>query len=342
MAKRRRNVVRSDASTQTEEEFFADPQALKPPPPLSPTSLLSENAAAYYASATNEENLFLSNAGPSNTDLQYFASDSTTKISSTEIRQLLTDWMQQYEQWFYQNFGVDVNSVPSEPSIPPPPPPPPPSSHQNLENDRAVACQTPLHIASGPVMYSQPVIYSAPANLNPLASFFSAQMAAQNLLSEFFIAQQTQQQLMAAATAAAASLSALPTPVVCLPPVKHYRHPRSNHTTSEMESAAIDSKMSNSPELCGPVTHYGAYGILRPCPIDVSETQKQSNICVSGQSGNGTDTDSLPIYITPENYRNKLRSWMPPPPPTVLLLRKQALICVLQVSSCSFMRSLSY
>lgn len=331
--KRKRNVPRCDASTQTEEEAFIEPPTPAPQPPPSPTALLSEKAAAYYASATTSEDLLAPNTGPSNTDLQYFASDSVSKISSSEVRQLLTNWMRQYEQWFYQNFGVDVNSVPTEMHAAhtpaPPPPPPPPSFQQDSDSDRAVACQTPFRISSEPVMYPQSLIY-APASIDPLASILSAQVAAQNLLSRYIITQQTQQQeqmmAVAAAAAAAASMAALPTPVVCLPPVK----PRPVAPVSAAEAGAvagIDSKVAESPELCGPVTQYGAYGILRPCPLDVMDTQNDNGYR-SGTQGE----EELPIYITPEDYRNRPHSWMPPPPPTVLLIRKQTLVCVMQVS----------
>ncbi|KAL5964949.1 hypothetical protein TSMEX_007299, partial [Taenia solium] len=332
--KRKRNVPRCDASTQTEEEAFIEPPTPVPQPPPSPTALLSENAAAYYASVTTSEGLFAPDTGPSNTDLQYFASDSVSKIS--EVRQLLTDWMRQYEQWFYQNFGVDVNSVPTEMHTAhapaPPPPPPPPPLQQDSDSDRAVACQTPFRISSEPVMYPQSLIY-APASVNPLASILSAQVAAQNLLSRYIITQQTQQQeqmmAVAAAAAAAASMAALPTPVVCLPPAKP-RLVAPAPATEVGAAAGIDPKMADSPELCGPVTQYGAYGILRPCPLDVVDTQNGNGDMSETQEGE----EELPIYITPEDYRNRPHSWMPPPPPTVLLIRKQTLVCVMQLQIC--------
>ncbi|CDS41199.1 conserved hypothetical protein [Echinococcus multilocularis] len=331
--KRKRNVPRCDASTQTEEEDFIEPPTPVPQPPPSPTALLSENAAAYYASTATSEGPFSLNAGPSNTDLQYFASNSVSKISSSEVRQLLTNWMRQYEQWFYQNFGVDVNSVPTEihtahtPAPPPPPPPPPPPRQQDSDSDRAVACQTPFRISSGPVMYPQPLIY-APASMNPLASILSAQVAAQNFLPRYIITQQTQQQeqIMAVA-AAAASMAALPTPLVCLPPAKP-RPTVAPVPVAEADTAAgIDLKVAESLELCGPVTQYGAYGILRPCPLDVMDTQNGNG----HRGGTREGGEELPIYITPEDYRNRPHSWMPPPPPTVLLIRKQTLVCVMQL-----------
>ncbi|KAL5112780.1 hypothetical protein TcWFU_008665 [Taenia crassiceps] len=334
--KRKRNVPRCDASTQTEEEAFIEPPTPVSQPPPSPTALLSENAAAYYASANVSEGLFAPNTGPSNTDLQYFASDSVSKISSSEVRQLLNNWMRQYEQWFYQNFGVDVNSVPTETHTAhapaPPPPPPPPPLQQDSDGDRAVACQTPFRISSEPVIYPQSLIY-APTSMDPLASILSAQVAAQNLLSRYIITQQTQQQeqimAVAAAAAAAASMAALPTPVVCLPPAK----PRSVASTPATEAGAaagIDPKVAESPELCGPVTQYGAYGILRPCPLDVMDTQNDNGDRSRTQDGE----EELPIYITPEDYRNRPHSWMPPPPPAVLLIRKQTLVCVMQLQIC--------
>ncbi|VDM18042.1 unnamed protein product [Hydatigera taeniaeformis] len=330
--KRRRNVPRLDASTQTEEENFIEPSTPVPQPPPSPTALLSENAAAYYASATTSEGTFAPSTGPSNTDLQYFASDSVSKISSSEVRQLLTNWVRQYEQWFYQNFGVDVNSVPTEmytTHTPPPPPPPP----QDSDSDRAVACQTPFCISSEPVMYPQSLIY-APAGVDPIASILSAQAAAQNLLSRYIITQQAQQQeqimAVAAAAAAAASMAALPTPMVCLPPAKPLTSIASVPVAETGVVAGIDPKVAESPELSGPVTQYGAYGILRPCPIDVADTQNGD-----GERGGAREgEEELPIYITPEDYRNRPHSWMPPPPPTVLLIRKQTLVCVMQLQIC--------
>lgn len=317
LRKRRQNVPRCDASTQTEEEDVPDdsvPERSQSPP--SPTSLLTENAAAYYASAIGNAGFF----APSNTDLQYYTTSTSTSAQPcpTELRQHLSNWQQDFQRWFRENFGVDIDSVSVDSASQLTPQP-------DLDTGTAIACQTPFNVVSNPVICAQPVVYAAPPMLNHLSSLINARTVAQNLIT-YFLAQQ-QQQLVAMAAAATASLAALPTPIVYLPPAK----PSSATTSPSAKSEVIDPNAANSPELCGPVTHYGVYGILRSCPLDVMETQKSST-----EDKSDNCEAELPIYTTPEDYRTRLQTWMPPPPPPVQLLRKQTLICIVMVRSVTF------
>ncbi|VDO04688.1 unnamed protein product [Rodentolepis nana] len=313
LGKRRRNVPRRDASTQTEEESVEDQFPERPQQPPSPTSLLTVNAAAYYASTANN----IGYLAPSNTDLQYYTTISTNPIAasqlpSTELRQQLSIWDQSYQRWFKESFGVDIESVPLETARP--------QTNIQVDSDasRAVACQTPL-VPNNPVISAQPVIYAAQPVINPISTLLSAQMAAQNLLY-FYAQQQLKQQQEFMAAAMVSSLTAIPRPIVCFPSTKSVQPQVSSPTPSSSSQVPIDSS-----ELSGHVTQYGAYGVLRSCPLDVMETQE-------GPDSKDADGDGeLPVYTTPEDYRSRLQTWMPPRPPLGLLLRKQTLICVVTV-----------
>ncbi|VUZ41870.1 unnamed protein product [Hymenolepis diminuta] len=313
LTKHRRNVPRRDTSTQTEEEDLGDPFPELPQQPPSPTSLLTENAAAYYAAVANNTGYF----APSNTDLQYYTASSVNSIVAsqlppTELRQQLSIWDQSYQRWFKESFGVDIESVPLETT--------PQRSNIQFDPDtsRAVACQTPLVVAATSVISAQPVIYAPQPVINPLSTLLNAQMAAQNLLY-FYAQQQLKQQQQFMAAAMVSSLTAIPRPIVCFPPTKSVQSQISSSLPSNNE-VSIDSS-----ELGGHVTQYGAYGILRSCPLDVMETQKGPN------NKDGDGDGELPVYTTPEDYRSRLQTWMPPRPPLGLLLRKQTLICVVTV-----------
>nr|CDS28689.1 conserved hypothetical protein [Hymenolepis microstoma] len=313
LGKRHRNVPRRDASTQTEEETVEDQFPERPQQPPSPTSLLTENAAAYYASAANNIGYF----APSNTDLQYYTTSSTnstvaSQLPSTELRHQLSIWDQSYQRWFKESFGVDIESVPLETARPQP------NIQVDPDASRAVACQTPL-VPKNPVISAQPVIYAAQPVINPISTLINAQMAAQNLLY-FYAQQQLKQQQEFMAAAVVSSLTAIPRPIVCFPSTKSVQPRISSPTPSPTSQVPIDSS-----ELGGHVTQYGAYGVLRSCPLDIMETQK-------GPDSKDIDGDGeLPVYTTPEDYQSRIHTWMPPRPPLGLLLRKQTLICVVTV-----------
>ncbi|KAM7541533.1 hypothetical protein Aperf_G00000038586 [Anoplocephala perfoliata] len=300
---RKRNVPRRDASTQTEEEEDVpdDPAPDRPQSSLSPTSLLTENAAAFYAPT----GFF----APSNTDLQYYTAGASAQPCPTELRQHLSNWQQDFRKWFRQRFGVDVDSVPADST---------PQSTLKSDHDaeRTIASQTPFNVASNRVICAPPVVYAAPSMLTPLSSLISARNAAQNLIA-YVIAQQQQQHLVAVA----ASLAALPTPIVCFPSAEPSSvSPTSPPANNEM---AVDRNPATSTGLCGPITQYGVYAILRSCLLVATEMQ-----------GNSSKDEvvncelKLPTYATPEDYQTRLKTWMPPPPPSVQLLRKQTLICI--------------
>ncbi|BHF59255.1 hypothetical protein SprV_0100221200 [Sparganum proliferum] len=121
----KRIVEKRDAYTQTE----AIPDDIPSEAPLSPTSLLSRYAPA--SSDNPKSNLDPSTlgifSGPTNTDLRYFTtgyarsnSDSTpadansapgSRLTSSTVKQLVNKWMLQYEEWFYNHFGVDVRTA---------------------------------------------------------------------------------------------------------------------------------------------------------------------------------------------------------------------------------------
>lgn len=305
LIKRRKNVPRRDAATQTEDEDFSDEAPERPQQPPSPTTLLTENAASYYAS-------FANSFAPSNADIPYYNVNSTnsvapSQISCSDLRQQLSMWDQSYQQWFRERFGVDIDSVPLETA----------SQPSNIQEDfdaaRAVACQTPL--PSNPVISAQPVIYATQPVLNPISTLLSAQIAAHNFLYLYTQQQlQQQRQFMAA-------LAAVPRAMVYFPPTKTNIPPQLN---SPLPTGSNVEVPIDSSELNGYVTQYGAYGILRSCPLDVMETQ------LGGDKDTG-EREELPVYTTPEDYRSRLQHWMPPRPPLGLLLRKQTLICVVTV-----------
>lgn len=368
---RRSRAPHHDASTQTDEDEFIEFPTPLHEPRQSPTAVLSQNAAAYYAAAAAAS----AASGPSNTDLQYFSADSSSsssKMSSGDVRQLVSDWMQQYENWFFQNFGVDVRSVSAtpmpapEPSstppsclqsffpLPPNPPlpdrPSPPTFMPHLNTpspalptsieDVTVGCQTPFQISQAPVMYSAVVPTVNPALFIPvdaaLTALISQQMAAQNFLSSFILSRQQQQMAVAMVTAMAAQQSSgrvVPPPPA--PPNLDSLNTTPATAVSDIVDTDIDPNLSDSMELSGPVSQYGAYGILKPCAFALEnksgDGDKADRETVKSGDNDNIVGEDLPIYITPEEYRNKPRSWMPPPPPTVLLLRKQAMVCVMQV-----------
>ncbi|VDL94341.1 unnamed protein product [Schistocephalus solidus] len=121
----KRIVEKRDACTQTEEP----PDNLPLEAPLSPTSLLSRYAPA--SSDNPPSNLDPSAlgifSGPTNTDLRYFTtayarsnssnvpsdvnSAPESRLTSSTVKQLVNKWMLQYEEWFYNHFGVDVRTA---------------------------------------------------------------------------------------------------------------------------------------------------------------------------------------------------------------------------------------
>ncbi|KAF5403669.1 hypothetical protein PHET_02740 [Paragonimus heterotremus] len=80
------------------------------------TMQLISQQSIYHNQAQNE----LSTGAP---DLaQYFTCSNShishpddplayKRMSSTEIRQIINQWVEKYEQWFYQNFGIDVKTA---------------------------------------------------------------------------------------------------------------------------------------------------------------------------------------------------------------------------------------
>ncbi|KAL3309880.1 hypothetical protein Ciccas_011568 [Cichlidogyrus casuarinus] len=244
----------------------------------------------------------------------------TNTISAAQMKKVMNKWVRQYEQWFFDNFGVELKGI-SEIDCSPKPASEPVEVTNELsvesiaQMSQAIMSNTLNNEDSSSI--SKPSIrYDGPQiSINSLPVQELSQLPLFHQLSSL----QT--------ISFPASLPFTTAPIALADPIK-----AEEARISAVLAAALLSNTSKigpngsagNPMPWGPVLRYGTYGKLGKNNFGIQFFTREKDIISEAINGSHSAATSVQSYDPRDD-------WLAPPPPTLILLKKQSLICTLQV-----------